>query len=104
MRFYLQPANAYRRGAAVYAVYDLYNVSPELLASPPGPRVFLLRGTARLENPPFRAYEVRAQEEAKSLRYLTSLDTRELEPGAYKLIAVLPNGTDAIVGEFTLVP
>lgn len=98
-----QPVNVFRRGQMVFAVYDLYCVPPVLLASPPGPRVFLMFRGKPLPQPPFRKYDVTPSAEEQSLSYVAVLDTSELEAGEYNLIVALPNGENGIARTFTVV-
>lgn len=98
-----QPVNVFRRGQMVFAVYDLYRVPQELLASPPGPRVFLMFGGKPLPQPPFRKYDVTPLAEQQSLSYVAVLDTSELEPGDYSLIVALPNSGNGISRTFTVI-
>jgi VWFA-related protein len=104
LRFYPQPENLFRRGSALHVVYGLYNVSADLLESPPSPRVFLLLGDQPLDLPPFTNYEAFPSAARRELHYVATLETAKLELGEYKLLVGLPNGTDAIVREFKLVP
>ena len=46
----------------------------------------------------------RLRSDGHEVHYVATLDTEALKPGPYKLIVSLPNGTDAIFREFTLVP
>jgi VWFA-related protein len=98
-----QPVHVFRRGQTVFAVYDLYGVPEEMLASPPGPRVFLLFGGKPLPQPPFRKYDVAPFVEQQSLSYVAVLETGELETGDYNLIVALPNSESGISRTFTLV-
>ena len=84
-------------------IYDLYNVPAEMLAAPPGPRVFLLRGETPLDRPPFRSYEVFPSTERNELRYVANLDTAALDPGDYNLVVSLPGSEQAIFQKFSLV-
>ncbi|MDA1314165.1 MAG: VWA domain-containing protein [Acidobacteria bacterium] len=104
LRFYPQPENVFRHGGSIHMVYGLYNVSSGLLEAPPAPRVFLVLGEQALDRAPFKNYEAFPSPDRKEVHYVATLDTAALKPGAYKLIVSLPNGTDAIFREFTLVP
>lgn len=98
-----QPVNVFRRGQTVFAVYDLYGVPPELLTSPPGPRVFLMFAGKPLPQPPFRKYDATSLADQQSLSYVAVLDTTELETGDYNLIVALPNSENGISRTFTVV-
>jgi hypothetical protein len=104
LRFYPQPENVFRRGGSIHMVYGLYNVAAGILESPPAPRVFLILGEQPLDRAPFKNYEAFPSAARHEVHYVATLDTEALKPGPYKLIVSLPNGTDAIFREFTLVP
>jgi hypothetical protein len=104
LRFYPQPENVFRRGGSIHMVYGLYNVAAGILESPPAPRVFLILGEQPLDRAPFKNYEAFPSAARHEVHYVATLDTEALKPGLYKLIVSLPNGTDAIFREFTLVP
>jgi hypothetical protein len=98
-----QPANVFRRGQAVFAVWELYGVPAELLPAPPGPRVFLMHQEKPLAQPPFRKYDAFPSAEEKSVSYVAYLDTGELAPGEYHLVLALPDSENGISRRFTVV-
>ena len=101
-RFYPQATNTFQRGQRIYVVYELYNVPPEILKSPPGPRVFLLLGETPLDKPPFSHYDVFPRPQSTDLRYVATLETETLRPGEYNLVVNVPRGERAIFKRFTL--
>ena len=102
VEFFPESKRVFQRGETIYMIYDVYNVSAELLTAPPGPRVFLMQGESQLDRPPFRSYEVFPSTERKELRYVAKLDTATLEPGDYNLVVPLPNSEQAIFQKFSL--
>lgn len=100
--FLLNPENVYPVGASLFFLYDLYNVAPALTTEPPAPRAFLMTGDKMLENPPFEGFEAQALPGRPDVRYVGSLDTKNLSPGDYTLIFRLPNSETGILREFRL--
>lgn len=98
-----QPERMFRRGETVFAVYELYGVPAELLAAPPGPRVFLMYDNQSLPQPPFRKYDAVSSAERSAVSYVAYLDTSELALGDYKLIVAVPGSGNGIWREFTVV-
>ena len=90
IRFYPDSAHVFRRGDSIFMLYDLYNVPAGQLATPPSAKLALYVDKKPVDRLPVRGYEVIPEPERRRLRYTAWLDTTELEPGDYILLALLP--------------
>ena len=102
-RFYVDSTHIYRKGDPIYLVYDLYGVQAEQESALPPTKLMLMQGQQQVEAPTISGYQYHWRPELSDVRYILSLDSAELEPGAYQLLAVLPNGKSAIHRNFRLV-
>ena len=89
-RFFTSAVKKFRRGDAIYALYDVYNASAGSLATPPSPKIALYRGTERVAPLPVTGHQTVPEPESNRLRYLAALSTSELEVGDYTIAAMLP--------------
>ena len=89
-RFFASSTKRFRRGDPIFALYDVYNASPETLASPPSARIALYHGNERVARPPVTAHQTVPEPKSNRLRFLTALSTSELSVGSYTIAAMLP--------------
>lgn len=89
-RFFASAVKKFRRGDAIYALYDVYNAGAGPLASPPGPKIALYRGNERIAPPPVTGHQTVPEPQSNRLRYLAALSTSDLPEGDYTIAAMLP--------------
>lgn len=79
----------FHKGQHIFFLYDLYNLRPGDLSTPPPIRVVLRHGEREVEN--FSAVgDLERESKLGQIRYLGAIDTSSLEPGSYQLLAYLP--------------
>ncbi len=77
------------KGQHIFFLYDLYNLRPGDLSTPPPIRVVLRHGEREVED--FSAVgDLERESKLGQIRYLGAIDTSSLEPGSYQLFAYLP--------------
>ncbi len=89
--YYPQADHKFRKGDSVYAVFQVYNATPEDFEwAARGAQVGLLKG-----NQPVKGLKIYGKpipdREAGLIRYVLMFETSELEPGEYTFLAMLPN-------------
>ncbi len=89
--YYPQADHEFRKGDSVYAVFHVYNATPEDFEwAARGAQVGLLKG-----NQPVKGLKIYGKpipdREAGLIRYVLMFETSELEPGEYTFLAMLPN-------------
>jgi hypothetical protein len=89
--YYPQADHEFRKGDVIYAVFHVYNATPEDFEwAANGVQVGLLQ-----ENQPVKGLNIYGQplpdRDAGLIRYILRLETAELEPGEYTFMALLPN-------------
>jgi hypothetical protein len=102
-RFYTDASHTYGKGDPIYLVYDLYDVEAEYQSALPSTQLMLMREQQQTDAPKVTAYQVRWRPERSDVRYMLELDSNDLEPGDYQLLAVLPSGNEAIYRGFRVV-
>ena len=102
-RFYIDSSHTYRQGDPIYLVYDLYDVQAEEESALPRTKLMLIHGPEQADAPPVTDYQYRWRPERSDLRYMLALDSSDLEPGDYQLLAMLPGGKEAIYRNFRVV-
>ena len=102
-RFYIDSSHTYRQGDPFFLLYDLYGVQPEDESALPETRLMLLREHKQLPPPKVTAYEYEWHAERSQVRYSMALDSRNLEPGDYQMLALFPDENRAIYRSFTVV-
>lgn len=106
-RFFASADKTFRRGDALYLLYDVYNPSDATLADAPSPRLALYRGREHVENLPVQGFQTVPEPDAQRLRQLAALNTDSLDAGNYTIAALLPASAGkapVIVGRFSIVP
>ncbi|HUG81962.1 MAG TPA: VWA domain-containing protein, partial [Bryobacterales bacterium] len=79
----------FHQGQQVFFLYDLYNLQPEDISTPPPIRVVLRRGERDVED--FSAVgDLEPRSERRQVRYLGAIDTSSLTPGSYRLSTYFP--------------
>ena len=74
----------FQQGQQIFFLYDLYNLRPEDVSTPPPIRVVLRRGDRDVEG--FTAVgDLEPRSERRQVRYLGAIDTSSLTPGSYRL-------------------
>lgn len=91
LRFSPQPALVFARGEVVHLLYSLYNASPaDIAAARKGMQVAIVRG-----GQPVRDVEVMGEpvvdEGRNAIQFTGAISTRNLEPGTYTVVGMLPN-------------
>lgn len=89
-RFFASAVKKFRRGDAIYALYDVYNAGASPLASPPGPKLALYRSNERVAPLPVTGHQTVPEPQSNRLRYLAALSTADLPAGDYTIAAMLP--------------
>ena len=89
--YYPQADHVFRKGDNVYAVFQVYNATPEDFSwAAKGAQVGLLK-----ENQPVKGISIYGKpipdQEAGLIRYVLMFETAELETGEYTFLAMLPN-------------
>ena len=102
-RFYLDASHTYGKGDSIFLVYDLYDIQVEEESALPATKLMLMRGQQQMAAPKVSGYTYRWRPEHSDVRYMLALDSADLEPGEYQLLAVLPNGKEAICRDFRVV-
>ncbi|MCY4585383.1 MAG: VWA domain-containing protein [Bryobacterales bacterium] len=102
-RFYTDSSHTYRKGDPIYLVYDLYDVPAQEESTLPATKLMLIRGQQQMNAPEVTDYRYEWRRESSDVRYLMALDSAGLAPGDYQLLAVLPNGKEAIYRNFSVV-
>lgn len=106
-RFFASADKTFRRGDALYLLYDVYNPGEAILAGAPSPRLALYRGREHVEKLPVQGFQTVPEPDAKRLRQLAALNTDSLEAGDYTIAALLPTSASrapVIVGHFSIAP
>ena len=96
VRFYPDSAHVFSQGDTVFMLYDLYNVAPEELATPPSAKLALFFNKEQVNPLPVDGYKVVPKPERNQLCYTASLDTSNLQPGDYIVMALLPRGQRSV--------
>ncbi len=102
-RFYIDASHAYRKGDPIYLVYDLYDVQAAEESALPPTKLMLMRGQQQMDVPKVVEYTYRWRPERSDVRYMLTLDSSDLEPDDYQLLAMLPDGKEAIYRNFRVV-
>ena len=102
-RFYIDSSHTYRQGDPFYLLYDLYGVQAKDERALPETRLMLLRGEDQINPPEVTVYQQEWAPGRSQVRYLLALDSKNLEPGDYQMLALLPDGNEAIYRSFTVV-
>ena len=89
--YYPQADHEFRKGDAIYALFHVYNATPEDFAwAAEGVQAGLLK-----EGQPVAGISIYGNplpdEDSRIIRYVLMLETAELEPGEYTFMALLPN-------------
>ena len=89
--YYPQADHEFRKGDTVYAVFQVYNATPEDFSwSAKGAQVGLLK-----ENQPVKGINIYGKpipdQEAGLIKYVLMFETAELETGEYTFLVMLPN-------------
>ena len=85
----------FEQGQQIFFLYDLYNLKPDKISTPPPIRVVLRRGDREVKN--FSALgDLEARPEHRTVRYLGAIDTTSLEPDSYRLSVYLPGRVDEL--------
>lgn len=89
--YYPQADHEFRKGDAVYALFHVYNATPENFAwAAEGVQAGLLR-----DGQPVAGINIYGNplpdESSRIIKYVLMLETAELEPGEYSFVALLPN-------------
>lgn len=106
-RFFASADKTFRRGDALYLLYDVYNPSEATLAGAPSPKLALYRGREHVEDLPVTGFQTVPEPDARRLRQLAALNTDTLEVGDYTIAALLPSSAaeaPVIVGRFSIAP
>lgn len=106
-RFFASAVKRFRHGDPIFALYDVYNASPESMASPPSARIALYHGNERVARPPVTAHQTVPELGSNRLRFLTALSTSGLSVGSYTIAAMLPTEDSrrlVIYRKFEIVP
>ncbi len=93
-RFFAAAVKEFRRGDVIYALYDIYNVTPDSLESPPGPMMALYHGRALVSPLPVQGYQAVPEQSSRRLRYLAALSTDDLSAGEYLVAALVPTSSE----------
>ncbi len=93
-RFFPSAVKDFKRGELIYALYDVYNATPDSLESPPGPRMALYRGRKPVSPIPVSSYQAVPEPSSQRIRYLAALGTDGLVAGEYVIAAMMPNGAE----------
>ncbi|MDA1312926.1 MAG: VWA domain-containing protein [Acidobacteria bacterium] len=79
----------FHQGQQIFFLYDLYNLQPEDISTPPPIRVVLRNGGRDVEE--FSAVgDLESRSERRQVRYLGAIDTSSLQPGSYRLSTYFP--------------
>ena len=89
-RFFATAVKKFRRGDAIYALYDVYNAGAGPLVNPPSPKIALYRENERVAPLPVTGHQTVPEPESNRLRYLAALSTSDLPAGDYTIAAMLP--------------
>ena len=100
-RFIPDSAHVFEKGLPVFILFDRYNVSAEMLESPPGANVALYRSREPVRPLPVSSYEAVADAERNQIRYMAALETSGMDAGEYLVVVRLEDGF--IHQRFTLV-
>jgi len=103
-RFYTDASHTYGQGDPLYLVYDLYDLQAKEESTLPATKLLLLRGEQQMGAPEVTAYKFQWNRKQSNVRYTLALDSKNLEPGDYRLLAVLPGDEHAIFRNFRVVP
>ena len=87
--FLLDHRHQFGSGDTVYLLYDLYNVTPELLASPPPFEAILFWGGRQVAEVQGVGKAI-ADPKSRSIRYSAALDAKEMPPGRYTVRVSIP--------------
>jgi len=103
-RFYTDASHTYGQGDLLYLVYDLYDLEAEDESALPATKLMLLQGEQQMGAPEVTAYRFEWSRKQSNVRYTLALSSKNLEPGDYRLLAVLPGDKYAIFRDFRIVP
>lgn len=105
-RFYAAAVKSFRKGDAIYLLYDLYNPSRESLADLVAPKLALYRGREPIKQIPVTGHQTVDDPDSNRIRYLAALETSGLAAGAYTIAAMVdtqPDTRSAIYRGFRIV-
>ncbi|HUG81473.1 MAG TPA: VWA domain-containing protein [Bryobacterales bacterium] len=102
-RFYIDSSHTYQKGDPLYLLYDLYEVQAQDEKALPATRLMLLKDEEQIDPPEVTVYQHEWHPEQSQVRYLLALDSKNLDPGDYRLLALLPGDQRAIYRNFTVV-
>ncbi len=105
-RFYAAAVKSFRKGDAIYLLYDIYNPSDESQADLIAPKLALYRGREPIKQIPVSGHQTVAQPDASRIRYLAALETSGLPAGTYIIAAMVdtqPTQHSAIFRGFRIV-
>lgn len=89
-RFFASSNKKFRRGDAIYALYDVYNADTGSLETPPSSKIALYRGNERVAPLPVTGHQTVPEPQSNRVRYLAALSTSDLSAGDYTIAAMLP--------------
>jgi VWFA-related protein len=89
--YWPQADHAFRRGDAVYAMFHVYNATPEDFAwAAKGVQVGLLQNDQLVQGVSIYGKPL-PEPDSGLIRYVVMFETADLEPGEYTFLAMLPN-------------
>ncbi|MFH1964613.1 MAG: VWA domain-containing protein [Acidobacteriota bacterium] len=89
--YYPQPDHEFRKGDIIYAVFHVYNATPEDFEwAANGVQAGLLKDDQPVKNISIYGNPL-PEKDSRVIRYVLVLETAELDPGEYTFMALLPN-------------